>query len=78
MHDRPPSAALRDVQMTLRIVKITQSRFGCSFRFPVMSTGGVILKETPCLLSRGHDGPHRGPDGAMAVNDLDVRKMLGG
>lgn len=68
--------------MTLHIVKITQSRFGCSYRFPVMSEGKdglpLVLREEPCFLPRGHQGPHRGAGGGVAVNKEDADRMLHG
>ncbi len=35
---------------------------------PIFSEGGVILRETYCMLPKNHDGPHRNPEGSIMVN----------
>ncbi len=64
--------------MALRIVKISQSRFGCRERIPVLSEGGIVLREECCIFGAGHDGPHRSPSGGIVVNRQDADKMLHG
>ena len=62
--------------MTGIVIKVVQSRWRCSYLFPVMSQGGIVVAEEPCLLARGHDGPHRGASGAVAVNTPGTLRLF--
>jgi hypothetical protein len=58
------------------VVKVLPVRSQCRYPIPILSTGGLILREEFCFLPAGHDGPHRGPHGGIIVNVPGTLRLL--
>ncbi len=49
----------------------------CRFLLPVVSAGGVIIKESYCILPKNHLGPHRNEYGGVMVNNTRFYERMG-
>jgi hypothetical protein len=58
------------------IIKVLPLRSQCRTPLPLMSTGGIVLRETYCILPAGHEGPHRDAFGGAMVNRESVRRQV--
>jgi hypothetical protein len=57
------------------MIKVIPVRSQCHYPLPIFSTGGILLRETYCLLPAGHDGPHRN-EGAILHNVEGFARLL--
>ncbi len=55
-------------------IKIVAS---CKFLIPVVSVGGVILRETYCIKPKGHQDHHQNAEGGVMVNNTRFYERMG-
>ncbi len=49
-------------------IRIMPGARACHFKGPVLSEGGICLREEYCVFPLGHAGPHRTPSGGTFAN----------
>ena len=60
--------------LLLMLIKVIPA---CRFLIPVVSEGGIVLRQTYCIKPKGHLDHHQNAEGGIMVNNLQLRRQMG-